>query len=388
VATAVLLLFGAGLLLRTLTAVQSYDRGYRAESVLSMLVDPLGSSYPTPETLQQFLDQVEAEVRAVPGVTDVGWSSSLPLGENIFGGEYPWHYQVVGDPAPDPSRMPITSYQIVSSTYFSTLDLPIVAGRNFDARDARGAPNSIIVNEAFARTLNGRNPIGLRISFRPVDGDPSQAPTVAEIIGVAKQVKQRPDEATDYVQLYTALPQDLIGDVMLLVRSKTGTAATLTPAVRAAITKIDKDQLVSVSSVTTLEDVEWAATGRHRFRALIVTAFAALAVVGVFGILAYSVQQRVRDFGVRRALGATSSHVIRLVVGSALKVVVTGLVIGLALSAGFSRLIATMLFGVQPLDFVTFGLVMLVLSSTAAISIAGPAWKASRIDPATALRSK
>lgn len=392
VATAVLLLFGAGLLLRTLMAVQSYDRGYRAESVLSLLVDPLGSSYPTPETLQQFFDQVEAEVRAVPGVADVGWSSSLPLGENIFGGEYPWHYQVVGDPPLEPSRMPITAYQIVSATYFSTVDLPIVAGRDFDARDVRGAPSTVIVNEAFARTLNGRNPIGLRISFRPVDGDPGAPPSVAEIIGVATQVKQRPDEPADYVQIYTALPQDLIGDVMLLVRSKTGKADALTSAVRAAITKVDKDQLVSVSSATTLEDVEWAATGRHRFRAVIVAAFATLAVtlamVGVFGILAYSVQQRVRDFGVRRALGATSTDVIRLVVGSALKVIGAGLVIGLVLSAGFSQFLSTMLFGVQPLDVVTIALVMLVLGVTAAISIAGPTWRAARIDPATALRSK
>jgi putative ABC transport system permease protein len=392
VATAVLLLFGAGLLLRTLMAVQSYDRGYRAENVLSLLVDPLGSSYPTPESLQQFLDQVEAEVRAVPGVADVGWSSSLPLGENIFGGEYPWHYEVVGDPPPDPGRKPITAYQIVSSTYFSTLELPIVAGRNFDARDARGKPSTIIVNEAFARTLGGRNPIGLRISFKAVDSAPADAPSVAEIVGVAKQVKQRPDEPTDYVQIYTALPQDLIGDVMLLVKSKTGSAAALTPAVRAAITKIDKDQLVSVSSITTLEDVEWAATGRHRFRAVMVASFAALAVtlamVGVFGILAYSVQQRTRDFGVRRALGATSGDLTGLVVGSAMKVIAAGLVIGLTLSAAFSQLISTMLFGVRPLDFLTFALVTIVLGITAALSIAGPAWRAARIDPAVALRNK
>ncbi len=392
VATAVLLLFGAGLLLRTLMAVQSYDRGYRAESVLSMLVDPLGSSYPTPESLQQFFDQVEAEVRAVPGVADVGWSSSLPLGENIFGGEYPWHYEVVGDPPQDPSRRPITNYQIVSSTYFSTLELPIVAGRNFDSRDRRGAPNTIIVNEAFARTLGGRNPIGLQLSFKPVDSAPDTKPSVAEIIGVAKQVKQRPDEPADYVQIYTALPQDLIGDVMLLVKAKTGRADALTPAVRAAISKIDKDQLVSVSTITTLEDVEWAATGRHRFRAVMVAAFAALAVtlamVGVFGILAYSVQQRTRDFGLRRALGATSGDLTGLVVGSAMKVIAAGLVIGLVLSAAFSQRISPMLFGVQPLDFVTFALVMVVLGLTAAVSIAGPAWRAARIDPAAALRAK
>ena len=166
VAMAVLLLFGAGLLLRTLIAVSSYDRGYRAESVLTMLVDPLGSAYPTPEKLQQFFDQVEAEVRAVPGVADVGWSTALPLGESIFG-EYPFHYEIVGDAPVDAGRKPTTAYQIVSPTYFSTLELPIVAGRAFDTRDSRGNPRVVIVNEAFARSLGGRNPIGLQVSFKP-----------------------------------------------------------------------------------------------------------------------------------------------------------------------------------------------------------------------------
>jgi len=113
-----------------------------------------------------------------------------------------------------------------------------------------------------------------------------------------------------------------------------------------------------------------------------------LAMVGVFGILAYSVQQRIRDFGVRRALGATSGDVMRLVVGSAIKVIVAGAVIGLVLAAVFGRLIATMLFGVQPLDLATFALVTIVLAITAALSIAGPAWRAARIDPAVALRTK
>ncbi len=275
---------------------------------------------------------------------------------------------------------------------FSALELPIVAGRTFDARDARGKPGSIIVNEAFARTLGGRNPLGLRISFTAVDGDPTAAPTVAEIVGVAKQVKQRPDEPTDYVQLYTALPQDLIGDAMLLVKSKSGTADALASGVRAAITRIDKDQLVSVSSMTTLERVEWAATGRHRFRAVVVASFAALAMtlamVGVFGIMAYSVQQRVRDFGVRRALGASSADLRNLVVGSAMKVIASGLGIGLALSAAFSQLISKVLFGVTSLDFVTLAMVVLVLGLAAAISIAGPAWRASRVDPAVALRGQ
>ena len=391
VATAVLLLFGAGLLLRTLIAVSSYDRGYRAESVLSMLVDPLGPTYPTPETLQQFYDQVEAEVRAVPGVADVGWSSGLPLGESIFG-EYPFHYEIVGDAPVDAARKPTTAFQIVNPTYFSTLELPIVAGRTFDARDARGRPRVAIVNEAFARSLGGRNPIGLQVSFKPVDAAPGDKPAIAEIVGVARQVKFRPDESQDYVQIYVPLAQDLIGDVLMLVRSRTGRADALTPAVRAAISRIDKQQLVSVAEITTLEDVEWAATGRHRFRAVMVASFAALAVtlamVGVFGILAYSVQQRMKDFGVRRALGATTNDVMRLVISNAARLIGVGAVGGLVLAAVFGRLITSMLFGVEPLDAATFGLVAMVLLITAAAAIAGPAWRAARIDPAAVLRGK
>ena len=389
VATAVLLLFGAVLLLRTLMAVESFDRGYRAESVLTMLVDPLGSSYPTPEKLQQFFDQVEAEVRAVPGVQDAAWSSALPLGDSLYG-DFALTYEIVGDPQVPESQRPTTNYQVVSPTYFSTLDLPIVAGRAFDSRDTRDSPRVCIVNEAFVRTLGGRSPIGMRVAFTAA-GSPQAKPNVGEIVGVAKQVKGRPDEAKHFVQIYVPMAHDLIDDTLLMVRSKTGRADALMPAVRAAISRIDKEQLVSVRDVVTLEDIEWAATGRHRFRAVMVTAFAtlavALAMVGVFGILAYSVQQRVRDFGVRRALGATTGDVLRLVVSSALRVVSAGAIIGLILAAVFGRLIGSMLFGVQPLDFVTFAVVTILVAMTAAVSTAAPAWRATRIDPAVALRN-
>jgi len=390
VTTAVLLLFGAGLLLRTLIAVGSYDRGYRAESVLSMMVDPLGSSYPTPEKLLQFYDQVETEVRGVPGVQDVAWSSALPLGGSLYG-DFALIYEVVGDPPVPEAQRPSTSLQVVSPSYFSTLELPIVTGRAFDRRDTRTSPPVCIVNEAFARSLGGRSPIGMRVSFK-VAGSPQDQPNEGEIVGVAKQVKARPDEPKDYVQIYVPLTQELSDDILMLVRPKSGRAEALTPAVRAAISRIDREQLVSIRDVTTLEDVDWAATGRHRFRAVMVGAFATLALVlamvGVFGILAYSVQQRVRDFGVRRALGATTSDVLRLVIGDAARVVVAGAAIGLVLSALLGRLITTMLFGVRPLDFVTFALVTVVLGVTAALAIAGPAWRAARIDPAVALRAR
>jgi putative ABC transport system permease protein len=388
VATAVVLLFGAGLLLRTLLAVQSYDRGYRAGSVLTMLVDPLGGQG---EQLLQFYDRVEAEVRAVPGVADIGWSTGLPLGESIFG-EYPFHYEVVGDAPVEVSRKPTTAFQIVSPSYFSTLDLPIVAGRAFGTQDRQGTPRVVIVNEAFARSLGARNPIGLQIVVKPVDAAPKDPATTLEIVGVARQVKLRPDEASDFVQMYVPLAQDPIGDNMMVVRSKTGRADALTPSIRAAITRIDKEQTVSVASIATLEDVEWTATGRHRFRAVMVASFAALAVtlamVGVFGILAYSVQQRTKDFGVRRALGATTNDVMSLVISNAARLVGVGAVVGLVLAAVFGRLITSMLFGVEPLDAATFALVAIVLLITAAAAIAGPAWRAARIDPAAVLRGK
>jgi putative ABC transport system permease protein len=387
VATAVLLLFGAGLLLRTLMAVEGFDRGYRAESVLSMLVDPLGSEYPTADSLQRFYDQVDAEISAVPGVAGVAWASSLPLDFFDAGG---WSFEIVGDAPITDSQRPATEYQVVSPAYFSTLDLPILAGRAFNQHDRQDSIPVCIVNEAFARTLHGRSPIGQRVALRPAAA-PQAPPVVREIVGVAKQVKGRPDEAQDFVQVYVPMAQDLSDDIFLVVRPKSGAAEALGPSVRAAISRIDKKQLVSVRDVRTLEDIAWSATGRQRFRAVMVIAFAALALVlamvGVFGILAYSVQQRVRDFGVRRALGATTGDVLRMVFVNAAQLLAAGVVIGLALSAAGGRLIETMLFGVRPLDPVTFALVLIVLGLTAALSIAGPAWRASRIDPSVVLRT-
>jgi putative ABC transport system permease protein len=389
IATAVVLLFGAGLLLRTLLAVENVDRGYRAESVLTMMVDPLGSRYPTPASLVQFFEGVEGEIRALPGVRSVGWASTLPLGTSDAGQTF---YDIVGDPPPEESKRPAADYQIVSPTYFQTLDLPLVAGRAFNDRDTRDSVPVCIVNEAFVRRhLQDRSPIGRRVALRSTVSAQAK-PVVREIVGVARQVKGRPDETEDFVQIYAPLAQNLRDDIYLLIRPTSERAEGLARSVRAAIARIDREQLVSIREVMTLDDVAWEATARHRFRAVLVMTFAGLALllamVGVFGILAYSVQQRVRDFGVRRALGATTTDVLRLVVGSAVRVIATGAVIGLALSTVMGRLLATMLFGVQPLDPLTFASVTIVLALTAAVSIAGPAWRATRIDPAVALRSE
>jgi putative ABC transport system permease protein len=389
VATAVMLLVGGGLLLRTLLAVDNVDRGYRADEALTLIVDPLGSRYPTPESLLQFFDAVEREVAAVPGVRSVAWASTLPLGPSYAG---QFFFEIVGDPPLDESKRPAADYQIVSPAYFRTLDLPLVAGRAFNDGDTRDSVPVCIVNEAFVRGyLRGRSPIGVRVAVRET-ASAQTPPAVKEIVGVARQVKGRPDETEDLVQIYVPMAQDAMDDMFMVVRPASGRAEALAPAVRAAIARVDKEQLVSVRGIMTLEDVAREATTRHRFRAVLVGTFAALALllamIGVFGILTYAVQQRIRDFGVRRALGATTGDVLRLVVGSALRTIATGAVIGLALSIAVGQLIAAMLFGVEPLDPTTFGVVVLVLVVTAAISIAGPAWRAARIDPVVALRNE
>jgi putative ABC transport system permease protein len=248
-----------------------------------------------------------------------------------------------------------------------------------------------IVNEAFVRGyLHGRSPIGAKVAIKD-SASAESASAIREIVGVARQVKGRPDEKEDLVQIYVPIAQDPIDDIYVVVRPTSGRAAALASSVRAAIGRIDKEQLVSVRDIMTLEDVAWEATSRHRFRAVMVMTFAglalALAMVGVFGILAYSVQQRGRDFGVRRALGASTRDVLRIVVVSAVRVIAIGTIVGLALSAVVGRMLTTVLFGVRPLDPLTFASVTIVLMLAAIVSAAGPAWRATRIDPATALRT-
>jgi len=249
-----------------------------------------------------------------------------------------------------------------------------------------------MVNEAFVRgQLQGRSPIGVKVAIRPAEAPQSQT-IVREIIGVARQVKGRPDETEDLVQIYVPLAQDPTDDIFMAVRPEVGDAAVLAPGVRAAIARVDKEELVSVQSVMTLEIVAWEATARHRFRAVLVIAFAGLALVlamvGLAGVLTYSVQQQMRDFGIRRALGATTADVVRLVVGAAVPVIGAGAVVGLGLSAVLARLLSSVLFGVRPLDAITFASVTILVLLTAMLAAAAPAWRATRIDPVVALRSE
>ncbi len=220
--------------------------------------------------------------------------------------------------------------------------------------------------------------------------DINSKPEEREIVGVARQIKGRPDEVEDFQQVYVPLAQTALDDMYLVVRPSTGRAGLLASSVRAAIGRVDREQLVSVRDILALEDVAWDATARQRFRAVLMTSLAALALVlamvGLFGTLAYAVQRQMRDLAVRRALGATTWDVIRLVANGAAIVLLPGVIIGATLAAALGRLLATMLFGVTPFDPVTFALVIIVVNLTALIAVAVPTWRATRVDPVVALR--
>ena len=202
-------------------------------------------------------------------------------------------------------------------------------------------------------------------------------------------MKERPDETEDLIQIYVPNRQIPHAEGYLLVRAG-GDADAQTPDIRRAIARVDKQ--LAIGTVVTLEGIARQATGRHRFRAMLVMTFAALALVlamvGVFGVLAYSVQQRVREFGVRIALGASTRQVLGLVLGGAARIVGVGAVIGLIAAAILSRSISAFLYGVEPLDPLTFGSVAIVLALTAALASAAPALRAARVDPAVTFRTE
>jgi putative ABC transport system permease protein len=281
-------------------------------------------------------------------------------------------------------------YHMISPTYFRTLDIPIVRGRDFTAADRGDGPQVCIVSEAFVRYfLRGRDPIGMRVAVSAMSFTASK-PVLREIVGVVRQTRLWPAETMPLGQIYVPRSQNPWYLASLNVRPVSGPADALTPAVRAAVARVDKER--TLTRVRTIDVVAAEAMSRQRFRAVIVGTFAALALglamVGVFGVLMYSVQQRVREFGVRIAMGAGAADVLRLVFGNAARLAIAGLAIGMALAAVFSRWLTTLIYPVAPLDPVTFSVVPLVLIATAAIAVAAPALRAMRVDPVEAFRSE
>jgi putative ABC transport system permease protein len=394
-AAAVLVLCGAGLLLRTLITLQNTDNGFREQEVLTGMINlpvptaTTPSPYPSAASVLRFYEAVEREVRAIPRVRRVAWGSIMPLDGTFFAQPF----QIVGDPPKPMAARDVVKYHTVTPAYFETLGIPIVAGRGLTATDTAETPGVVLVSEAFVEQyLPGRNPLGVRLELarmRHVSELPAVEPPV-EIVGVVRQVKVTVDETAPQPQVYVPLAQNRWWIASLVVQPERGDAAALAGPVRAALASVDRERVLA--RVRTMGTISDDATARHRFRAVLVGAFAALALllatVGVFGVLSRLVQQRMREFGVRIALGASRQNVIGLVLGHATRVTVAGLLAGLALAAMLGRLMATLIYPIAPSDPLTFVIVPIVAALTAAAACVAPAWRATRVDPATAFREE
>jgi len=386
IAVAVLLASGAGLLLRTLASLNDVDPGYHATNVLTMNISLPLSRYPTPERALKFYQEMESAIRALPGVRDVGLGTNLPLdGWDIGQG-----FHVVGQPLSGASNEPAAHYQMVNANYFSALGIPLLKGRTFTERDAGSSKPVCIVNEELVRRyLKGGNPIGtlLRVQAMAPAGP---VPVVREIVGVVHQVKiEGLGEKQDNLEIYVPITQNAWYWAAVAVRAA-GDPMALAGSVRAAVARVDKD--LPVTRVRTMDEVAGQSIAQPRFRAELVGAFAALASilasVGVFGVLAFAVSQRTREFGIRMALGARSSDVLRLVLRGGLKITAAGLAIGVAAAAALTRFLASLLFGVKPLDPIAFLAAAAMLALLALVACAAPALRAARVDPAVTLRQE
>ena len=384
VAVAVLVVTGAGLFLRTLYRLTEVDPGYRAGHVLTARVVLPLAVYETPERALAFYDAAQREMESMPGVRSASFGGSLPLtGWDIGQG-----FRIVGAAPVPPERQEAVHYQIVGARYFETLGIPLLEGRQFDERDRKGSQEVAIVNREFARRyLRGRRAVGTHIAVHAMDpGGPKMVER--EIVGVSEQVRvDGLNEQVNAIEVYVPITQNPWFSASIAIRG-TGKAAAMAGALRTAIAHVDRG--LAVTQVRTMETIASESVARPRFRARLLGGFAGvalvLAAVGIFGVLAFSVNQRRREFGIRMAVGAQAGDVLRMVLGRSLRIAAGGIALGLAGAALLARAAATLLFGIQPLDGGTYSFAAALLAAVAVAAGLVPAVRAARVDPAVTLR--
>lgn len=384
IAVALLLTTGAGLLVRTLVWLQNVDPGYRAEHVLTMTmrVPARMVGQAKPGELAMYYENMEREISRVPGVDMVAIAGDVPLA----GLTITRPFEMVGGQAPDVASRPLAHYQMVTPRYFELLGIAVLKGRGFTDRDMLTAPPVCIVNEAFVRRyVSDGNPVGARVTVDSMDVQPK--PVTREIVGVVRQVKARPDESSENVEIYVPLAQNAWAIHTVAIRAA-GEPMRLVPSIQAAVARVDPLQIVT--RPRTMEAVASDSTARPRFRAQLVSAFAlvavALSAVGIFSVLMFIVQERMREFTVRLAVGATPRALIGLVLRDGLKLAAIGLTIGLVASLLLARSLGTLLYGVAPIDPATFVVTPIVLTIVALVASIAPAMRTMRVDPAAVLR--
>jgi putative ABC transport system permease protein len=379
VALSVMLLVGAGLLIKSFIRLREVSPGFNPVNALSMRISLPGAKYPEGEARAQILRQTLERIKALPGVLSAGAVLSLPLGGDTF--NVGRGYIREGRPA-TPEESGNAAYLASTPDYFRTLQIPLVAGRVYTDQDTEKTPKVAIVNESLARRLwPGESPIGKRITIWRDEKFPR------EIIGVVGDTKPSLD-AEAAPQMYVPYAQDAHWSSMSLVIRTSNDPAALTSTVRNEIRSLDKG--IPVYNVKTMNEVLATSVGPRRAPMLLLSAFAGvalmLAMIGVYGVTAYQVTQRTQEIGIRMALGAQMRDVVKLVLKGGMAMALLGTGLGLVGAFVLTRLMSSLLFGVQPTDKATFVIVSVCLVTTALLACYLPARKATKVDPLKALR--
>ncbi|HJU89296.1 MAG TPA: ABC transporter permease [Gemmatimonadaceae bacterium] len=381
VALAVVVLVGAGLLLRSMHRLTSVDPGFRSERVLSFHVALPAAKYPRAVDIAPFNGQLIDRLGSLPGVVAVGTVNPLPLS----GDGWSASFDIEGRTVAPGEQAPHAEHASVRGDYFKTMSIPLLEGRTFTEQDVRESPGVAIVDVALARKyFGGGSPIGKRIN--PAGGGDT---TWATIVGVVGHVHNAALRDAGEPQVYVPALQHATLGTYYTVRVS-GEPIALASSIGAAVRSIDSDQ--PVSKVRPMGELLDSATARERFQLVLLSIFAGaallLATLGIYGVMAYAVALRTREIGIRIALGAAPRGVLSLVVRQGLRLTAAGVLIGALLALGASRLMSGMLFGVSPTDPVVFGSIALMLVLVAALATYLPARRAARVDPVTALRAE
>jgi predicted permease len=377
VALALVLLIGAGLVLRSFSRLLSVPKGFDADHVLSFNIYLPTARYNTPVQQTEFFTELRHRFTGLPGVESAGFVTDLPLaGGNTNGGVKIEGRTFARDTEPTADK------RITSPGYFRAMHIPILRGREFSDADGLSAPHVAIINDSFARKyFPNEDPIGKRIGFNwEMEG-------FQEVIGIVGDVKHNDLAGPNDREIYVSYLQRPDSGFTFVVRTETD-PTSLVSAVRTTLGSIDPG--MAMGDVSTLENIVSRSVSDQRSSVFLLGSLSAVALVltaiGIYGVLAYTVAQQTRELGVRIALGASSSDVLRLVLGRGLRLVGIGSVIGLAVSFGVTRLMKSLLYGVTPTDPVTFAGVTLLLIAVAFVACWIPARRATRVDPLIALR--
>jgi predicted permease len=387
VALAFVLLTGAGLLIRSFFQMQQVDTGFDSTNVLTAGLPIPEKRFPDPAQLNAYLRQVVGNVAALPGVRDAALTSALPM----QGWGYGMPFQRADKPMVDRANRRACFFKMVSPSYFRVLGMKFRKGRPLGDHDAKGAPPVTVINETMARLyFKDEEPAGKRILVQEiVPGKTQLGPEIPwEVVGVVADEKvSNLDDRGDNPGMYVSNEQSPVFFQALVVRTVLD-PSRLKLALGKAVHEINKDQ--TLTEVKTLEQIKAESMASNRLRSLLLTVFAAIAVllaaIGIYGVISYSVEQRTHEIGIRAALGASRSDLLRLILRSGMLMAGIGLVLGFGGAVGLTRLLANLLFGVGERDPMTIGAVAALLTCVALLACYIPARRATKVDPMVALR--